>query len=676
MKILQFPLTKIILWFVFGILLFPYLQTKPSLAFILAGVSFCFLFFVYFLKSKNSFNSYLFALLAFCTSFLVGLSTASIHRETFHKNHYSKLLSDANYDIVATIIVTEKIKNTKKNYRYVANIQSIANKRVTGKVIFNISKKEKDLFLPTGSIVVVKGVYYKNKKPFNPNQFDYGKYLEHKEIYGQLFCKADEIKNIGEQSSLRSYFSNVREKLIVNLKKTSLSENSLTVIVALLLGQKHDLSPVLMKEYQNAGAVHILAVSGLHVGIIMAFLLFLTKPISNSRRGKLLKIIIVLLSLWSFAFLAGLSPSILRSVTMFSFITIGMHLKKTVNIYHTLLVSIFFILLFSPSFIYDIGFQLSYLAVFFIVLVQPLLKSIWLPKNKILTYLWDIVTVSTAAQLGVMPLSIYYFHQFPGLFFITNLLVLPLLSIIMATGIVVLLVSSSTTVPDFLVQFLDKLLQLMNYFIHKIASIDTFTFQNIPFSKEMLWFCYLMIFAIIFWSFKPNLKRFSFAMSSVILVQLLFIYQKNEVENSSEGLVFNQKKNSVLSERIGSKVTFFAHDSLLTHIDENITFQSYLVGNFATLQSKKPIENLLYIHDKKIMVIDSSGIYNPKINPDILIIRQSPKINLERLLQTMKPKVIIADGSNFKTYSKRWEATCLKQKIPFHNTHEKGFYKF
>jgi competence protein ComEC len=334
------------------------------------------------------------------------------------------------------------------------------------------------------------------------------------------------------------------------------------------------------------------------------------------------------------------------------------------------------ILLISPSFIYDIGFQLSYLAVFFILLLQPILKSIWKPKNKILNYFWDIITVSTAAQIGVMPLSIYYFHQFPGLFFLTNMIVLPLLSVIMAIGILVLVLSVIGTVPHFLVQILDLLLKIMNNFIHTIASFDSFTFQNIPFTKEMLWLFYLMIVTLIFWIKKPNFKRISLALMCVILLQVVFIYQKKEVIKSAEGIVFNQKKGSIISERIGNNVSLFANDSIRKNIHENVTFQSYLVGNFSDLKNKNNIPDLLFINSKKIVVIDSTGIYNPTINPDILIITQSPKLNLERLLLTLKPKVIIADGSNFKTYSKRWEETCRKQKIPFHNTHEKGFYKF
>lgn len=676
MKILQFPLAKITLWFVFGILLFPSLKTTPPIAFILTVSGFCLVLLCYIFKSKIAFYSSLFGIAVLLNSFFIGLSSASIHKENYSTNHFSKYLNEVENGFNATILLTEKLKNTQKNYRYVAEFKSIQKKKVNGKIIFNITKKEKYISLPIGSILFIKGVYYKNKKPFNPNQFDYGNYLEHKEIYGQVYSKTNDVKIIGSQSSLRYYFSNYREKLITNLKKTSLSENSLTVVVALLLGQKHDMSPVIMKEYQAAGAVHILAVSGLHVGIIMYFLLFLLKPMPNTKRANWIKVILIILTLWAFALLAGLSPSIVRSATMFSFLTVGMNIKRTVNIYHTLLVSMLLILLISPSFIYDIGFQLSYLAVFFILLLQPILKSIWKPKNKILNYFWDIITVSTAAQIGVMPLSIYYFHQFPGLFFLTNMIVLPLLSVIMAIGILVLVLSVIGTVPHFLVQILDLLLKIMNNFIHTIASFDSFTFQNIPFTKEMLWLFYLMIVTLIFWIKKPNFKRISLALMCVILLQVVFIYQKKEVNKSAEGIVFNQKKGSIISERIGNNVSLFANDSIRKNIHENVTFQSYLVGNFSDLKNKNNIPDLLFINSKKIVVIDSTGIYNPTINPDILIITQSPKLNLERLLLTLKPKVIIADGSNFKTYSKRWEETCRKQKIPFHNTHEKGFYKF
>ena len=162
----------------------------------------------------------------------------------------------------------------------------------------------------------------------------------------------------------------------------------------------------------------------------------------------------------------------------------------------------------------------------------------------------------------------------------------------------------------------------------------------------------------------------------MIILQLVFIQQKKETQTGQEAIVFNSRKNTIITERDGENVTVYANDSILTNIDKNMMVQSYLVGNFCKIKEKKTIENLLYINNKKVLLLDSSSIYTPNIKPDILVITQSPKFNLNRLLLTYKPKVIIADGSNFKSYSKLWEATCKKEKILFHNTHEKGFYKF
>ena len=220
----------------------------------------------------------------------------------------------------------------------------------------------------------------------------------------------------------------------------------LQVVSALILGQQQDISKEILKDYQYAGAIHILSVSGLHVGFILLFITFLLRPLPKNKYGNWIRLLAILLGLWGFAIIAGLSPSVIRSATMFSFVAIGMNLKRSTNIFHTLLVSLFIILLFKPSFLFDVGFQLSYLSLFFILWIQPLLSKIWIPKNKILRYFWDILTVSFAAQIGALPLSIYYFHQFPGLFFVTNIIILPFLSIIMGLGVFVMTLAAAS--PD------------------------------------------------------------------------------------------------------------------------------------------------------------------------------------------------------------------------------------
>ena len=351
MKILQFPLTKITIGFIFGIILFRFITPYPIFVFLGLTIGVVCLIFLH-LKSQNSriFKD-LFGIVTMLLSVLIGISTASINKESLKKNHYINQNHDFESQHKLKIILVEKLKNSQKNCRYIARIKELNSEKSSGKIIFNIPKNDKDNLLSIGAILKVYGKLYKNKPTYNPNQFDYGKYLENQEIYAQIYSNTNQVKVIGNELNVVSFFSNFRDKIIANLKQSSISVAELNVLVALMLGQQQDISTDILKDYQYAGAVHILSVSGLHVGIIMLFITFLLKPIPNSKKGLLLKLFVIIVSLFTFAVLAGLSPSVVRSVTMFSFVAIGIHLRRTVNIYHTLVVSMLLILLFKPSFI-------------------------------------------------------------------------------------------------------------------------------------------------------------------------------------------------------------------------------------------------------------------------------------------------------------------------------------
>jgi competence protein ComEC len=572
-------------------------------------------------------------------------------------------------------MVHEKLKNTTKNARYVSTIYSIDNHESFGKIILNIRKPNQIDDLLIGSQVKVIGSIYKNKNPFNPNQFDYGKYLENQQIYGQVYVDERKITIGQTETTVWSNFSNFRTKIIQNLTLSHFKKEELNIMIALLLGQQQDISSEVLRDYQLAGAVHILSVSGLHVGFILLFITFLLKPIANTKRNAIIKLVIILMALWSYGILAGLAPSVVRSVTMFSFVAVGNHLRRTVNVFHTLLVSMLLILLWKPYFLFDVGFQLSYLALFFILWLQPLLSEIWKPKYKITQYIWDILTVSFAAQIGTLPLSIYYFHQFPGLFFVTNVIVLPLLGIIMIVGLIAIVIACFGKVPFIVVKPLEFLIEVQNNMIEWVASFEGFVFKNISFTTAMLWVSYLVIITIIVWFKTPDFKKLGIVMLSIITLQSVYISTKLKTHNTQELIVFNSRKKSIITQRKNESVTVYSNDSILNSLENNIAIQSYLVGNFYKVKEKRLLQNLFYFKGKRILLIDSSAIYSEKTRPDILIITNSPKLNIERLIAIYKPKQIVADGSNFKSYVRLWESSCRKEKIPFHYTNEKGFYK-
>ncbi|WP_367773279.1 ComEC/Rec2 family competence protein [Flavobacterium sp. WC2421] len=671
MKVLQFPLARITFGFILGILVAFY--AKPDINYLLGLLFLSFSLFIvsYFTHKRTIYFGICTYLFVVC----LGTITQTVHTDSYQKNNYIHNVSAFEKPQLITLIIREQLKKTNFNDRYIAIINQIGSEKNSGKIIVNLPKDSLNHTFETGSCLQIKGVLIRNKNPDNPNQFDYGNYLEQKQIYAQLYADTEAI-TIGSvfKKDIWYYISKLRNSIIHNLEKNNFHKKELSVAIALIMGQRQDISPQIIQEYQYAGAIHILSVSGLHVGFILLFLTFILKPIPNTKKGALLKLVIIITCLWIFALIAGLSPSIVRSVTMFSFVAIGYHLRRSVNIYHTLLVSILLILLFQPSFLFDVGFQLSYVALFFIIWFQPLLASLWLPKQKLHKYIWGALTVSFAAQIGTLPLSIYYFHQFPGLFFITNLIIMPLLSFIMVVGVLVMILAAFDYVPLLLVKPLEWSIYYLNKIITTIASFEEFVIHDIPLNFYFLLSSYLLIIASIIWFKKPNFNKLILVLISIIAFQVSYIKTKWDVQNQNEWIVFNQKRKTIIVERHGEKATLFTNDTKIKP-KNNTILKSYLVGNFSDVKNNEKLKNLAYFHRNKILILDSLGLYPKDIRPDIVILIQSPKINIDRMLAILKPKIIVADGSNYKKIQNNWKESCLKQKIPFHATAEKGFFK-
>jgi competence protein ComEC len=245
----------------------------------------------------------------------------------------------------------------------------------------------------------------------------------------------------------------------------------------------------------------------------------------------------------------------------------------------------------------------------------------------------------------------------------------------MAVGVIAILIATFHTVPFWIAKPLEYLIILLNAIIHWVASFEDFIIRNISFSSAMLWCSYLVIILVIFWIKKPTFRQLSFALVSILVLQTCFIFQKQQTLNKEEFIVFNSKKNTILAERMGAAANIYSDDSVISHLDNDQLVQSYLVGNFCRVKDRKLLSNVMYFKQQKILIIDSACVYQNGMNPDVILLIQSPKLNLQRLLKAYQPKQIIVDASNFKSYAKLWEATCHKAKIPFHYTNEKGFYK-
>ena len=442
---------------------------------------------------------------------------------------------------------------------------------------------------------------------------------------------------------------------------------------ALLLGQRQTIDKTIYNNYVNSGTIHILAVSGLHVGILLWILNFVFSPLLYIKYGHFIRPFILVSILWSFAVVAGLSPSVTRAVTMFSIISIAMHLKRPTNIYNTLVISAFVILLFEPSFLFSVGFQMSYLAVLGIVSVQPTIYKLWKTKYYLTDKLWQILTVTLAAQVGVVPISLFYFHQFPGLFFISNIVVIPFLGLILGLGLLVIAFALIGFLPKPIVITYSFIIESLNHFIAWIAQFEDFLFRDIPFTLLQVITCYLIIVALIqLYKFR-NFKWTAISLIALIGLQSVFIYNTFETQNDAF-VVFNKSRYSMIGIKKNDNLALY-HNLDSTMLKSNYAIKNYKVGESITNVASDSLQSIYQYNNKTFLSIDSLGIYKGlTFKPNYIILRNSPKINLNRVIDSLQPQQIIADASNYKSYLKRWKASCEHKKIPFHQTNEKGAF--
>ena len=631
---------------------------------------FCMLLFLGFIGYLFR-KTILFVFISWLSFFLIGILLIYGGDATKNYNYFEKHLTNTSNAILA---IDKVLKPGNYHYKYMAEVLQIDHQKTTGRVLINIEKDSVASFFKIGDRILIKNKFVAIKESLNPHQFNYKNYLAKQGIYQQVYATKQELLLLDQTStSFLEFIAAFRLKIQQSLQQYDFSEDELAIMNALLLGQRQDISKELTANYSKAGAIHILAVSGLHVGIILWMLSFVLKPLERYKKGKVIKLVLLVLFLWFFAVLAGMSASVTRAVTMFSAIAIGQFFNKRNAIEQSLIFSMFLLLLLKPLFLFDVGFQLSYLAVFGIIWVQPVFYQLWKPKYYIIDKGWQLITVSTAAQLGVLPISLFYFHQFPGLFFLSNLLIIPFLGVILGAGIIVLGLSYLTILPVFLVDIYSGIISILNRLVAFIARQEAFLFSDISFSFIKMFFSYLVIIACFQFFLKRNAKRCLFFLSSVLIFQSVFFYEKYHIEKNNEFIVFHKSRNSIVGIRTGSFLEVYNDmDSLVTK--QNL-LKNYKVGENIQYQNYQKLPNVLQLNKQIILFIDTAGVYNlTDLRQPIVLLRQSPKINLERLINRLQPTIIIADGSNYKSYVRRWKATCLKLQIPFWSTNEQGAY--
>lgn len=368
-----------------------------------------------------------------------------------------------------------------RSYRFTARVLALSDsagwRAGRGPVMVYLEKSAGVDSLEYGARLLLHATMRPVSGPANPGEFDYRGHLRMRGIGRQVYARDGEwqpLAGSGGRPFIR-WSLDTRSLFMGILRDACAGDREFALAAAIILGYDEHLDPEQRDQFAGAGAMHVLCVSGLHVGILA---LVLTRLLffMNGRRGlRILRLILVAGAIWAYAAITGFSPSVLRAATMFSFMYAGRSFRRPVSSYNMLAASAFILLSSDPLMIARVGFQLSYLAVTGILLLYEPVNALFTPRYLITGRVWQLSAVSLAATLATYPLSIHYFHRFPNLFLLTNLVAIPVSFLVLYNGLALLAFSFSPHISAVLSFIFGKVLTFLD---RSIAAIDSLPYSS------------------------------------------------------------------------------------------------------------------------------------------------------------------------------------------------------
>ena len=693
------PLVRIIIPVITGIILFIRVEHYFSLSDILAAILIFFVFSVIIEWRLQQNFSYRFAFGLNIMLFMVltGYLLAQGQNEKYHPQHFSNFGYE---NSLLRIRLIEPVSEKTNTYQIVGRATHIFSGdtvlKTKGKLIVYLEKDSLSASLNYGNIIFIENNIQEVRPPQNPNAFNFRNFLANQNIFHQVYRRSGQWYqgNGNEGNIIVSFAHQMRQKALEALEANNISGREFSVASALLLGYRDYLDEDLQREFAGAGAMHILCVSGLHVGIIFLALNILLGFLKKLPRGRIIKTIVIIFLIWFYAAITGFSPSVMRASTMFSFVAVGQSFSRSTNIYNTLAASALFLVILDPFIINRIGFQLSYIAVISIVWLQPMFYKLLYFKNPVLDYFWGIITVSLAAQLGTGPLALYYFNQFPNYFLLTNLAVIPLTGLIIKTGIFFFIVSPI----NFLSQIAGMVLSFIVLILHNIVRI----IEGLPGSVSMnvfitfhetLFIFGLIVVAGMFWV--STRKFFAFALLLAGLMLSISLSMRHIQNDRQQRLVVYQVPNgSAIDFFNGKSCYFLACETTLSnphnlsfHVNEN-RLRMGTAGKVKDIINHED-ENymaegiykrgpFIYFAGQTLKIIHPGNVDNIvdiSVEIDYLILSRNPRVSIEKLNEIYPESAIIIDSSNSFRNSQRWAEECENSGIDCWPVREKGAFE-
>ena len=564
----------------------------------------------------------------------------------------------------------EKAKSFKADGYVEAIIREDTIINCEGKILMYFSKDSIPPLLQYGDRIILNKNLQLIKNSGNPGAFNYQRYAAFQSTFHNVFLKDKDWINLDEKNAgrFKQFIFKARAAILSILQMNiPAGKDELGIAEALLIGYTNDLDKDLVQAYSNTGVVHIIAISGMHLGLIYVMLVWMFARIPLINKSKITQVVLILSCLWLFSILTGAAASVVRSAVMFTFIAIGKGFSKRSSIYNSLAASAFVMLCYNPYYLWDVGFQLSYLAVVGIIIFQQPVYNWFYIKNWLLNKIWKLMAISLAAQVFTFPVCIYYFHQFPNLFLFTNIIAVPLSTVILFGEIALVAFAWIPFAGHYLGIIIGWLVMLMNKIILWFSLLPYAVWDKIPASVATTWLMYAMVFGLGIWLLNKNKRAFRIAMFCFCAFTMVHAYGNWKIKNQQKIIVYNVQQHQAIDFISGDTYQFLGDSILLV---DGVLQNFHLKPARILMELNKRTDSMsaifrqdIFFHfgNKTVAVIDKPLQFEPvqqKIDVDIIIISKSPKLYIAQLAAVFNCKQYVFDASNSLWKIGKWQKDC------------------
>lgn len=597
------------------------------------------------------------------------------------KHQFDANFEKNTYEVEVLTSPIEKEKSYMCEIKLLNSFDSLSTMYPTkGYAVLYFQKDSLEPDFLIGDKLIIQAQFQQPDGVQNPGGFDYAKYLKRQGIAATAYIPTDNwIRSPNKPNiSIKRFSDRSRAHLLGVYKKFGLEDDEFSVLAALTLGYKDELDEDIRKVFSASGAAHILAVSGLHVSTVYGAVFLIFSFLGKSRRMKIISTLLSVVLIWVYAFITGMSPAVIRASLMLSFVSVGTSLQRKSSIYNTIFISAFLILLVNPNLLFNISFQLSYAAVLSIIMIHKLLYPILSPTNKILKWLWGLITVSIAAQMGTAPISIYYFNQFPNYFLLTNIIAIPLASMIIYTSIALFVFSWLPYINTVIALTIKYLVKTLNLSLEQIVSLPG-AFSAVYISNAQLWLLILTLLLILYYIYNKNKQALILGFSAIFLYLIVSIKQNYQIMNQDKMVVFADSKESIIS--------FIHHKSNLLYATDEQKAEKICTPYWRMLKLKNHTDvrlsasyqdGFVSFKGKRILILDQpfyeNKISKQKLELDYIIVSNGLKPKFEIILQLFEPKKVIIDKTISPWYTNQIKEKCVENDIECYLVSESGAY--